>query len=541
MGAVAFVLLIGCANVANLLLARAATRSREIAIRASLGATRWRIVRQLVIESTLLAGLAGVAGLVLSVYGVRYFGVTFNTIEIAAPDRPATPYWVDLSMDVRVFTFVAAVCLGSSLLFGLAPALHVSKTDVNSVLKDGSRSTAGARRVRLWSGALMVFELAVTLMLLCGAGLLVQSFVRQYRTDLVIDTTNLIVGRLALPVQTYATPEQQRVLLQRLEDRLASNPGIASATIATDTPLGPFSGSPRKLAIDGRVLDNDGTTVSYTRVGQHYFDTLALSVVRGRVFSENSATAAEAVVNQRFATLFFAGTDAVGQRIQVSAPNSAVTARWLTIIGVVQTVPHFGPDASPEPVVYASWHAESEPLRLVSVLARGHAGAAVTAPLLREDLRALDANLPLFGVQSMNSQVAVARYPTRIVGSLFGFLATTALILATVGLFALTAQSVAQRTQEMGVRLALGARAPQVVWLFVRRTLFQLAIGLTLGLGGALATGKFLGAFLRDTSPRDPFVVVAVACLLAAVALVASFLPARRASRIDPAVALRYE
>ena len=193
MGAVGFVLLIACANVANLLLAPAATRSHEIAIRASLGATRWRIVRQLLIESVLLAAIAGMLGLILSVYGVRYFGVTFSVRETSAPDRALTPYWVDLTMDWRVFGFVAALCLGSSIVFGLVPALHVSKTDVNDGLKDSGRS-AGSARARRWTGALMVFELALTLVLLTGAGLLVRSFVTRVRTDLVIDTTNLFTG-----------------------------------------------------------------------------------------------------------------------------------------------------------------------------------------------------------------------------------------------------------------------------------------------------------------------------------------------------------
>jgi predicted permease len=550
MGAVGFLLLIACANVANLLLARAETRSHEIAIRASLGATRWRIVRQSLVESGLLAGLAGPLGLMLSVYGVQYFRVTFNVREISAPDRVLTPYWVDLTMDWRVFAFVAALCLGSSIVFGLAPALHVSNTDVNDVLKDGGR-TAGSVRARRWTGALMVFELALTLVLLTGAGLLVRSFVTRYRTDLVIDTTNLVTGRLALPIQKYRTPEQQRVFIGQLDQRLASNRAFAAASIATDVPFVALSGVSRQLSIDGRSAIGGHTpmAISSVRVGARYFETLGLRAVRGRTFAEADAAEGrpEAIVNQRFVAMVFAlGDDPIGRRIRLdvpTAPGSGTAAPWLTIVGVVPTLPHFGPpsELSPEPVVFVPFRAEPGPLRFVSLLVRGRSGTSSDVKLVRDEIRALDPDLPLFAVQTLDDVVAGARDGLRIIGSLFGFLAIMALVLASVGLFALTAHGVAQRTHEIGIRMALGARASQVAWLFMRRTLRQLAIGLTLGLGGSLAVGQLLQAFLGGTSARDPITLAAVVTLLIAVSLTACFLPSHRAARLDPAAALRHD
>jgi putative ABC transport system permease protein len=549
MGAVGFLLIIACANVANLLLARAATRSREIAIRASLGATRWRLVRQLFLESVLLASLAGVLGLLLSVYGVRYFGVAFDVIEISAPDRVMTPYWVDLVMDRRVFAFVAALCLGTSLMFGMAPALHVSKTDVNDVLKDSGPNAAGSRRTRRWTSALMVVELTLTLILLTGAGLLVRGFVSHYRTNLVIDQTNLVTGRVALPIQKYRTLEQQRRFLELLESRLASDSALASAAISSDVPLVSMGGVSRQLSIDGRSQTGGQAppVVSYVRTGNRYFETLGLPVVQGRRFAtdETAAGRAVAIVNQRFATLFLAGADPLGRRIRLDLPNPAAAgavAPWFTIVGVIQTLPQFGPaQVSPEAMVFVPFLADPGPTRFVSLLVRGKSGPAETVPLIREDLRTLDPDLPLFAVQTLDDMVARTRYPTRIIGSLFGLLALIALVLASVGLFALTSYGVAQRTHEIGIRMALGAEPAQVAWLFVRRTLVQLVLGLTLGLAGALAIGQLLRAFLVGVGARDPVTLASVVGLLSVVSLTAAFLPARRATRLDPMIALRHE
>jgi predicted permease len=546
MGAVVFVLLIACANVANLLLARASQRSREIAIRASLGATRWRIVRQLLIESILLAALAGAVGLLLSISSVRYFGVAFDAMETGAPDRTATPYWINLSMDGTVFAFVAALCLGSSIVFGLAPALHIAKIDVNDVLKESGRHAAGSVRARRWTGALMVVELALTVMLLAGAGLLVRSFVELYRTNLVIDVSQLWTGRLALPVQRYPTPESRAAFFSQLETRFASNPTLTSVTVASDIPLATLGGSLRQLSIEGRAAPPGEPlpTVSYVFVGRHYFGTLGLRLARGRQFSDDNGAMdrQSAIVNERLASMFFPSTDPLGQVIRIVPAGTAPHAGApLTIVGVTSTLPQFGPrELSAEPAVYVPLAAEPSPGRLLSIIVRGR-GLAVTAPLVREDLRAIDPDLALYSVQTMDQVIARTRFPSRLLGSLFGLLALIALVLSAIGLFALTAQGVVQRTQEIGVRMALGAQATDVVWLFLRRTLAQLAVGLGIGLTGALSTGKLLQTFLVRMEPRDPITLGCITLLLIAVAAAASILPARRAARVDPVVALRYE
>jgi putative ABC transport system permease protein len=283
-GAVVFVLLIACANVANLLLSRAMQRSREIAVRASLGATRSRIVRQLLIESALLASVAGLVGLILAVYAVRYFGVAFDATEVAAPERTTTPYWVHLTMDWRVFGFVAALCLGSSVVFGLAPALHISRTDVNGVLKEAARSATGSRRARRWTSMLMIGELALTLVLLVGAGLLIRSYV-SYQTDLVLDTAGLLTARLALPVQKYRAAEQQKAFVDGLDARLASNPSFAATSMASDIPLVSLGGGPlRSLSIEGRPPSGEEAppTISYVRTGRRYFETVGCPWSGGR-------------------------------------------------------------------------------------------------------------------------------------------------------------------------------------------------------------------------------------------------------------------
>jgi predicted permease len=549
LGAVAFLLLIACANVANMLLARATTRSRELAIRASLGATRWRIVRQLLLESVVLASIAGILGLILAVWGVRYFGVGFNVRDFSAPDRAAAPYWVDLTMDARVFAFVATICLGTSIFFGLAPAVHVSKTDVIDALKQSGHTIVSGARARRWAGSLMVFELTLTLILLSGAGLLVRSFVSQYRTELVIDPTNFVTARLALSGQRYATLEAQRAFVERLQSRLGTDTALAAATIASDVPLVSLGGISRQLTIEGRPQSSEQArpAVSYITVGDRYLETLGLRLTRGRAFTadETAAGRAVAIVNQRFATLFFSDSEPIGRRVRLDPPEpGAVDASppWFTIVGVTQTLPQFmAPQFAPEPVVIVPVLADSGPIRFVSMLVRGRSGTREAVDRLRHDVSALDADLPVFAVQTMDDMVARTRDPVRVIGSLFALLALNALLVASVGLFALTAHSVAQRTPEIGVRLALGARRAQVTWLFVRRTLGQLALGLTLGLAGALSVGRLLGAYLEGVSPRDPVTLASVVTLLIVVSLIASFLPALRAAGVDPATALRHE
>jgi predicted permease len=546
MGAVAFVLLIACANVANLLLSRAAHRAREMAVRASLGATRWRIVRQLLIESILLACVAGVVGLGLAVYGVHYFGVAFDATEVASPERTMTPYWVDLTMDRRVFGFVAALCLGSSIVFGIAPALHIARTNVNDVLKEAGRGVTGGLRARHWTSGLMIGELALTLILLAGAGLLVRSYVALYQVDLVFNPSNLLTARLALPVQKYRTSEEQKAFLRRLDARLVADSSLATAAIGSDIPVVALGGGPAwPLDIEGRTpsAGDAPANSSYVRIGARYFETVGLRLLRGRGFADDEVVTGRstAIVNQRFSMLFFPNEDPLGRRIRLSTNARAIPGPWLTIVGVAPTLPDLGPTKTAQPIVYVPIHADPDAIRFVSLLVKGRSDGAATVSRLRENVRALDPDLPLFAVQTMDEAVARARFPLRMIGSMFGFLAVSALLLSAVGLFALTAHGVAQHTHEIGIRIALGAQARQLLWMFLRRTLRQLAMGLTIGLVGALAVGQLLQTFLVDIHAHDPLTLAVATALLLVVSIAACVFPARRATRLDPVVALRHD
>jgi predicted permease len=538
MGAVVFVLLIACANVANLLLARAAARSREIAIRVSLGASRWRIVRQLLIESILLSALAGLLGLGLAVTGIRLF-------DLATVDA-GKPYWMTFSLDPLVYFFLASVCVATGVIFGLAPALHVSKTDVNDVLKEaGGRSGTGGMRARRWTGALIVVEITLTLVLLAGAAFMMRSFLAYYQADLGFDTRPLLTMRMFLPLTKYPDTEPRAALVQQIEDRLQGVGALQSAALTTNPPT--MGGFVRRLAVDGRAVDDPSRLPEVTMVGvtDRYFETLGVKPLRGRTFTANDGLAGyeAAIVNQRFVSMHFQSEDPVGRRItltdatpsaQQSGPKSA------TIVGVVPTVRQRNfQDPDPDPVVYLPYRAD--PQRNLTMIVRVPGGAGPIAPVVREEMRAIEPDLPLVNIQTMDQMLALQRWPFRVFGSMFAIFAGIALVLAAVGLYAVTAYSVTQRTAEIGVRMALGAQPVQVMWLVLRRTVMQLAIGLPLGLAGALGVGRLLQSFLVQTSSRDPATIGSIGAVMVFVAIAACIWPARRATRLDPVSALRYE
>ena len=542
MGAVGFVLLIACANVANLLLARSAHRAREISVRVSLGATRWRIVRQLLIETLLLALVSGILGFAVSIFGIRWFDAVTQDFR---------PYWIQFRMDASVFTFLAAVCLGTGIVFGLAPALHVSKTDVNEVLKEGGRSGATGVRARRWTAALIVSEIALTLVLLAGAGFMIRSFLSLYRLDLGMDTSRLLVARLALPDRKYPTVAARLAFYQTLEDRLRANERIRSAAIASNLPL--QGGLSSLLTIEGRPLPAGEQTPTVTRltVDSRYFETLGVQLARGRAFLDTDGMPGHesAIINQQFAQMHFPGEDPIGRRITLSVdPNGdgppgtpdAPTTQTATIVGIGPNVRQRNfQERDPDPVAYLPFR--SDPGAFVYLLARSDGEPAALTALIREEVRAIDADLPLFRIQTMDQNLAQQRWPFRVFGTMFAMFAGIALVLAAVGLYAITAYSVAQRTQEIGVRMALGAQPAQVRWLVLRQGLVQTAVGLVLGLAGAIGVGRLLESVLVQIGSRDATTLTSIVILLAVVATAACLAPARRATRLDPLVALRYE
>jgi putative ABC transport system permease protein len=544
MGAVGIVLLIACANVASLLLARSTHRSREIAVRTSLGATRWRIIRQLLVECGLIALTASAVGAWLSIFGAREISRAFGVFEVGAPGGAVMPYWVDLSFNGIGWMFLGGVALFTSLAAGLVPAWHLSRTNVNDTLKDGGRSGSATLRARRMTGGLLVAQLALTVILLSAAAMLTRAYFDLYFKDLVIDTSGMVTARITLPPSKYPTRESQQQFFDRLDQRLTATPVFAASTLASETPFMPLGFVLSALEIEGHeaVRDSERPQAFAVTVGPRYFDTLGLALTRGRALAPADGLPAQegAVVNERFAAKFFPVGEALGQRIRFTTPATK-DAPWVTIIGVSRTLPTFVRAVDTEAAAYVPMRVEPRAHRTVSIIARAGAGAgpAVAVEALRKQVSAIDADLPVFAVQTLNEAAAMGRASSRMIGSWFVTIASIALVLAVVGLYALTAHGVAQRSHEIGVRMALGARPAQVIWLFVRRAVVQLTLGLSLGIVGALAVGGL--PFIRDANPRDPLTLVLVSVLLVGVAMTASVWPARKAARVDPATALRAE
>jgi predicted permease len=539
MGAVGFVLLIACANVANLMLSRATDRAREIAVRISIGATRWIIVRQLLVESVLLACVSGVLGLGLAYGGIRWVDANFQEV--------GRPYWMAFTMDANVFAFFAAACLGTGIIFGLAPALYISRTSATDVLKDAGRSGSSGMRARRWTSGLIVAQLTLTVVLLAGAGFMLRSFLSMYRLDIGIDTSRLLTMSLMFPARKYPDFDDRLSFLQRVNDRLNAIGEIDGATTANYLPFG--GGSIREFAIEGRPdLNGDKPpVVTMIAVGERYFNVLGVRLFRGRAFGRADGLPGReaAVINERLATMYFPGEDPIGKRIRLINDGSDPEAPKFyaaTIIGVAPTIRQRSmqvPD--PDPIVYITHRQDLLMGFAPIIIMRAGTEDRAAIGVLRREIAALDPDIPLAKIHTVNETLALARWPLRVFGTMFSVLAGIALVMAAVGLYGVTAYSVAQRTREIGVRMALGAQQRQVWWLVLRRGLVQTAIGLGLGLAGALGVGKLLQSVLVRTGPADPVTLTSISLVLITVAVAACMWPAWRAARLDPVKALRYE
>jgi len=534
LGAVGFVLLIACANVANLLLSRSVHRAREIAVRFALGASRPQVIRQLLIESTLLACLGGLLGLGLTYFGVRAF-------EAAVSDV-GKPFWIVFRLDPTVFAYFALISIATGILFGLAPALQVSKTNVNELLKEGGRGTAGGRRARRLTSAMVIAELTLTLVLLAGAGLMMRSFLKLYSLDIGIDTNNLLTMRTQLSQQRYETPEQRRVFADAVLTRLGALPGVEHAALTSHAPM--MGGNWRGFAIEGRTppADVEAPRGSVVVVTPGYFDTLGVSAQRGRLFRDTDGSAGNevVVVNQRFAARYFPGEDAVGQRIRLTPVSESSAEPWLTIVGVTPVVRQSNPqDLQPSAVIYQPFR--QQPLQGMNILLRTAGPQASVVGSVRDAVQAVDTEQPVFSIMTMDEVLAQSRWPYRVFGTMFALFALIALALSTVGIYAVTSYAVSQRVQEIGVRMALGAQPRQVSWLILRSGLTQLAIALMLGLPGAWGVGQALASVVAQIPPTDPVTFVGIVALLTTVTIAACLIPSWRATRLDPLTALRVE
>jgi putative ABC transport system permease protein len=526
-----FVLLIACANVAILLLARAASRAREVAMRAALGAGRGRIVRQLLVESLVLAAIGSTIGFGLAVVGVRLFTHEISDLTL--------PYWTRFTFDGQVFAFVAAACIGCTVLFGLAPALHLSRTHVGDVLNDGARTGASGHRARRWTSALLVSELALTVVLLTGAALLVHSAMTLGRADAIINGSGIWAMRLSLPAKTYPAEDQRRRFFRQLEERLDGLTGTSAASLTTALP---YSGAmSRLLAMEGE--DSAGRRlppVTVVSIGARYFETLGLGLRAGQTFEAADIAAGQVViVNERFASQFSANRDPIGRRLALyDELNRDAAPIEATIVGVAPTVRQ-RPMSEAGPVVFRPFLSSAP--AAAAILVRTESGSPLFAGALREIVHDLDPDLPVFGLQSLERISQFSRWMHRVISTLVGTFAIIAIVLSTFGLYAVTSYSVVQRTQEVGVRMALGARGSQVVALLLRTTAVQLVIGLGAGTVVAIGVSRLLGSLLVQARPSNALVIAGISALLAAVSIAAAVIPARRAARVDPVVALRHE
>ena len=536
LGAVGFVLLIACSNVANLLLARSAERAKEVGVRVSLGASRGRVIRQLLVESVMLSLLGGIAGIPLAYAGIRLFDSLTQNV--------GKPYWMEFSIDPIVLLFFFAICFVTGVVFGLAPALHVSKTNLNEVLKEGGRSGSSGIRAHRWTNGLLVVQVALTLVLLAGAGFMMRSFFVLYRLDLGFETPRLLTMQINLNDRKYPTAEQRNGFARRLTERLAGIGALEAVTTASNFPLS--GGAGLELTIDGRTDPNTRRPiVTMVSAGAKYFDTFGIPILRGRGFSATDETPGRGgvIVNQRFADMYFKGEDPLGRQISVTeeGPNG-IDLRAQTVVGVSATVRQRDIQmAEPDAVVYVPYFTGPNLGRTVAVIVRTSGATAAAVPLIRQAVLSLDADIPVFNVRTMDELLAQRRWQYRVFGGMFATFAAIALLLAAVGLYAVMAYSVTQRTQEIGVRMVLGAPPRDVVWLFLRRALILVAAGLLIGMAGAFGVGRLLQSILVQSTGRDVPVLLSIAVLMIAVAVTACVWPARRATRLNPVAALRYE
>jgi len=527
---VSFVLLIACADVANLLLARVAAREREIALRAALGADRVRLVRQMLTESLVLFLAGGGLGLLLAQWGTR---------ALIALNPDGIPRSREVHLDGRVLLFTLAVSLATGLLFGLVPALSAAGRGLSDSLKEGGRGMAGGVRGRLVRDSLVLAQVALTLVLLVGAGLLIQSFSRLQAVNPGFRPEGALTVQMALPEAKYEEPARQVAFYQGVLERVRALPGVEHAGFLYPLPL---SGRNMILAfsIEGRP-DPPPNAVPSTNVRAATpgaFPALGVTLRRGRLFDErdNEAGLPVLVINETMAARVWPGENPLGKRITFD-DRTDPKARWHTVVGVVGDVRHEA--LSEESGSEAYWPQFQDPIPLATLVVRGPGDPALLTAPIREAVRAIDPDLPLDKVAPLDSVVAASLAQSRFKAVLLALFAGLALVLAIVGVYGVVSYSVAQRTHEIGIRMALGAHRESVLRLVVRQGMTKVLIGLGLGLLGAWYASRFLAGQIYGLSATDPLTFVTVPLALAAVALAANYLPARRATRVDPLVALR--
>jgi putative ABC transport system permease protein len=524
MSAVGLVLLIACANVANLLLARAVARRKEIAIRLSLGASRGRLIRQLLTESVLLSLLAGAGGLLVALWGAELL----YTFDI--------PRVLRFTLDLRVFAFTLALSVLTGVLFGLVPAFQSSRPDLVTALKDEAGTVTGSRRSSRLRGLFVVAQVALSLVLLIGSGLFLRTLQKAYAVDPGFNTGNVLLASLNLDLHGYSQQEGQ-AFYGRLTERLQALPEVQSVSMARVVPL---SGSNRtsRVTFEGREIPpvDEWPRVFINVVGLDYFRTLGTPLLQGRTFDALHSTSSPpvAVINRTMARRFWPDEDSLGKRFRFGSRGP-----FLEVIGVVRDAKYLDLRQRPIPTLYLPLQQNYESGVTLFVRTAGNPTAAL--PAVRRQVRALDADLPLYRIRTFARELQASLSEERLAATLLGSFSLLALALAAVGIYGVISYSVSQRMHEIGIRMALGAQPRDIFKLVVGQGMVLALIGVAVGLAASFALTRFLKSMLFGVSVTDPATFAGMAVLLAGVALLACYLPARRATKVDPLVALRYE
>jgi predicted permease len=543
-GAVAFVLLIACTNLAHLFIARAVMRDREISVRLALGAGRWRIVRQLLVESALLSTAGGLCGWWLARFGLRIYTLWASGPSVS--DAIISTWFdgmLDYTMDYRVFVYLVAISIASGILFGLAPAARLGRLDVNGALKDATRGSTGSKGGKRLSGLLVVAEVALAVVLLAGAGVMVRSFLKIYLADLGVQAENLLVTRVTLPPSRYADAESRVAFFERLSARVASTPGVESVALGNTIPTDRLrrvayevAGAPSAV---GAVDDQQLPTVSTFVAGPSYFATVGARLFAGREFTAFDGPSAQpvAVVNERFASTTWPGENAVGKQLRLMPGTSG---EWMTVVGIVGNIAQNDRSRQTlDPVVYVPF--EQSPGGSMAVFARTRVPPSTLVTDVRREIAAMDVDLIPSQPQALTEILAESYQYRGISGAMFLLCAAIALLLASIGLYAVVMHSVTQRTQEIGLRIAIGATAGDIRWLVFREGVLTVGVGLAIGAVVSLFVNRLLVSSLVQVSPADPGTYAVVCAVLMLSMALGCWLPARRAMRLDPVIALQQQ
>jgi putative ABC transport system permease protein len=526
-GAVGFVLLIACSNVANLLLARGASRQKEMAIRTALGASRFRLVRQLLTESVVLSLAGGALGILLALWGISAL-----VALIPAGITPTN----GIRIDTVVFGFTLVLSLITGLLFGVVPAWQATRGELNESLKDGGRgSSAGRRRSRVRS-LLIVSEIALSLVLLIGAGLMIKSFFRLVQVNPGFETEHIATMRLSLPAAQYSTPSKRAMFFQQIINRLQAIPGVQSVGAISRLPLTPGNSS-RGFKIEGYAESNDSLNVDYRVISPDYFRSMGIRLVKGRDIDDhdNRPSSGVVIINETMAQRFWPNESAVGRRVRIEGDQNP----WMDVVGIVADVKHFGLEAQAKPEIYVPYF--SDPWPFMTIVVRSSSDLASLSAAIRDQMWSVDKNIPIPEIRGMNQLLSTSVARPRFNMLLLGIFAAIALVLSAVGVYGVMSYSVVQRTHEIGIRMALGAAKADVLKLVVGQGMRLSIIGIGLGAVAALALTRVLTTMLFGVEPTDPATFVLISVLLTIVTLAACIVPARRATKVDPIVALRYE